>query len=377
MTAHVENYVPVFKWELTARHQKQFGKAHLVYTFLKGLCNLKARPLRATTQLKVIAEGLGMDPDSAGRHLRRLKKYNYIEKHQTGSGIAFEIILRHDKYVEPASPDKPVVPEKPDTAKVSDHPDKSVGSDTAKLSDQNEETENATPEKQKGLQPSPDKTVVPLRLNQDSFKIKPDVGLLISFFQNTYFNAKGTCLPSKGLGDWIEEIQKYIPSPRLVRSAWLVFLHGWADDDWLADKPKTPKIFFGQVRNGKFADAATKFSDQRKQEGEALRASWQGRARGSVSAADIAKQHNPAAFKFWERVKGEIAPEVLTESFDRLLANTYPVDMNGSSITIAVPDQGVKNCLIDNYRGLIESKMQEVDESYRQVEFRKHVWGEE
>lgn len=373
-----EPFVAAFKWEFTPKHLKQFGGAYPVYMFLKSLCNYKVRPLTAKTQVEQIVAKTGISERTVQRHLSRLKKYNYIFTRQTQRGLFVEIVLDNDKYVTPPSPAKPVTPPpelSPPTAKY-------VTPDPTELAPHNEETENSNDEKQTGKEPNPAKPVTPPIL-KDLYlsKIKPDVGLLIWFFQRTYFNfnAKSANLPDDDLQAWAEEIIKYIPSPRLVRCAWLVFLHGWVDDDYLATRPKTLKIFHGQVRNGKFVTEAQEFSEQRRRDGVEKIRTPKSPSPTVRDVAGIAKKHNPEAFAFWEKVKGEIRPEISEDDFNNWFALTYPYAMNGSSITVACPDQYIRGGLISNYRNyreLVESKIREVDENYNQVEFCKHVWGE-
>lgn len=71
----------------------------------------------------------------------------------------------------------------------------------------------------------------------------------------------------------------------------------------------------------------------------------------------------------WKRCLEKIEEQILPESYSTWFSPTYPRALDGSLITIAVPNQFYRKCLIENYRDLIETTLKSVTEKPILVDF--------
>jgi chromosomal replication initiator protein len=71
----------------------------------------------------------------------------------------------------------------------------------------------------------------------------------------------------------------------------------------------------------------------------------------------------------WKRCLEKIEEQILPESYSTWFSPTYPRTLDGSLITIAVPNQFYRKCLIENYRDLIETTLKSVTEKPILVDF--------
>ena len=71
----------------------------------------------------------------------------------------------------------------------------------------------------------------------------------------------------------------------------------------------------------------------------------------------------------WKKCLEEIEGQILPESYSTWFSPTYPRTLDGGLITIAVPNQFYRKCLIENYRDLIETTLKSVTERPILVDF--------
>lgn len=71
----------------------------------------------------------------------------------------------------------------------------------------------------------------------------------------------------------------------------------------------------------------------------------------------------------WKRCLEIIEEQILPESYSTWFSPTYPRTLDGSLMTIAVPNQFYRKCLIENYRDLIETTLKSVSEQPMLVDF--------
>jgi chromosomal replication initiator protein len=71
----------------------------------------------------------------------------------------------------------------------------------------------------------------------------------------------------------------------------------------------------------------------------------------------------------WKKCLEKIEEQILPESYSTWFLPTYPRNLDGGLITIAVPNQFYRKCLIENYRDLIETTLKSVTEKSILVDF--------
>jgi len=71
----------------------------------------------------------------------------------------------------------------------------------------------------------------------------------------------------------------------------------------------------------------------------------------------------------WKKCLEKIEEQILPESYSTWFSPTYPRAFDGGLMTIAVPNQFYRKCLIENYRDLIETSLKSVTEKPILVDF--------
>jgi len=71
----------------------------------------------------------------------------------------------------------------------------------------------------------------------------------------------------------------------------------------------------------------------------------------------------------WKKCLEEIEKILLPDSYATWFSSTYPSNLTDGLITIAVPNQFYRKCLIENYRDLIEKTLKNISEEPLLVEF--------
>ena len=71
----------------------------------------------------------------------------------------------------------------------------------------------------------------------------------------------------------------------------------------------------------------------------------------------------------WKKCLEKIEKEIAHESYITWFSPTYPKALEDGLITIAVPNQFYRKCLIENYRDLIETTLKNVTEKPILVDF--------
>ena len=71
----------------------------------------------------------------------------------------------------------------------------------------------------------------------------------------------------------------------------------------------------------------------------------------------------------WKKCLEKIEEQILPESYSTWFSPTYPRDFDDGLMTIAVPNQFYRKCLIENYRDLIETTLKSVSEKPVLVDF--------
>ena len=87
--------------------------------------------------------------------------------------------------------------------------------------------------------------------------------------------------------------------------------------------------------------------------------------------------HNPFLFlktmeakeTLWKKCLEKIEEQILPESYSTWFSPTYPRTLDDGLMTIAVPNQFYRKCLIENYRDLIETTLKSVTEKPILVDF--------
>jgi chromosomal replication initiator protein len=72
----------------------------------------------------------------------------------------------------------------------------------------------------------------------------------------------------------------------------------------------------------------------------------------------------------WKRCLEKIEERILPDSYATWFSHTYPSNLDNGLITISVPNQFYRKCLIENYRELIENTLKTVSEKPILVDFR-------
>ena len=71
----------------------------------------------------------------------------------------------------------------------------------------------------------------------------------------------------------------------------------------------------------------------------------------------------------WKKCLKKIEAQILPESYSTWFSPTYPRTLDEGLLTIAVPNQFYRKCLIENYRDLIETTLKSVTEKPILVNF--------
>ena len=71
----------------------------------------------------------------------------------------------------------------------------------------------------------------------------------------------------------------------------------------------------------------------------------------------------------WKKCLEKIEGTILPDSYATWFSPTYPSNLTDGLITIAVPNQFYRKCLIENYRDLIEKTLKSVADEPLLVEF--------
>ena len=71
----------------------------------------------------------------------------------------------------------------------------------------------------------------------------------------------------------------------------------------------------------------------------------------------------------WKKCLEKIEESILPDSFTTWFSPTYPRNLDDGLITIAVPNQFYRKCLIENYRELIEKTLSKISEEPLLVDF--------
>ena len=71
----------------------------------------------------------------------------------------------------------------------------------------------------------------------------------------------------------------------------------------------------------------------------------------------------------WKKCLEKIEERILPDSFTTWFSPTYPRNLDNGLITIAVPNQFYRKCLIENYRELIEKTLSSISEEPLLVDF--------
>ena len=71
----------------------------------------------------------------------------------------------------------------------------------------------------------------------------------------------------------------------------------------------------------------------------------------------------------WKKCLEKIEGTILPDSFATWFSPTYPSNLTDGLITIAVPNQFYRKCLIENYRDLIEKTLKNISDEPLLVEF--------
>jgi len=71
----------------------------------------------------------------------------------------------------------------------------------------------------------------------------------------------------------------------------------------------------------------------------------------------------------WKKCLDKIEESILPDSFATWFSPTYPRNLVDGLITIAVPNQFYRKCLIENYRELIEDTLKSVSDEPILVDF--------
>ena len=71
----------------------------------------------------------------------------------------------------------------------------------------------------------------------------------------------------------------------------------------------------------------------------------------------------------WKRCLEKIEESILPDSYATWFSPTYPRNLDNGLITIAVPNQFYRKCLIENYRELIENTLKTVSDEPILVDF--------
>ena len=71
----------------------------------------------------------------------------------------------------------------------------------------------------------------------------------------------------------------------------------------------------------------------------------------------------------WKRCLEKIEETILPDSYATWFSPTYPRNLDNGLITIAVPNQFYRKCLIENYRELIEDTLKSVSNQSILVDF--------
>ena len=71
----------------------------------------------------------------------------------------------------------------------------------------------------------------------------------------------------------------------------------------------------------------------------------------------------------WKRCLEKIEQSILPDSYATWFSPTYPSNLDNGLITISVPNQFYRKCLIENYRELIENTLKTVSNEPILVDF--------
>ena len=75
----------------------------------------------------------------------------------------------------------------------------------------------------------------------------------------------------------------------------------------------------------------------------------------------------------WKKCLEKIEESILPDSFTTWFSPTYPRNLDNGLITIAVPNQFYRKCLIENYRELIEKTLSLDKATPKDIKTRKIV----
>lgn len=195
-------------------------------------------------------------------------------------------------------------------------------------------------------------------------KARDPVEDFLIFAQKTHERERKALLMIRGIVDR-EKVKSLFDGgidPKTLSFAWLEFLADEGDYFQQSDAPPhNIAVFHGQVETGRYLETAARRI-----------VSTKAQARPQPPPRVLTKPReplDPELAGLWdkclEKIKAQVSPEAFTSWFEP----TYPKNLENGSLTVAVPNQISRKCLIENYRDLIEKTLQGIRDGPLLVDF--------
>lgn len=195
-------------------------------------------------------------------------------------------------------------------------------------------------------------------------EVRGPVEEFLVFAQKTHERERKALLMVRGIVDR-EKIKSLLDGgidPKTLSFAWLEFLADEGEYFQQSDAPPhNIAVFHGQVETGRYLEQAARRISSRKTH-----------ARGQAPPKVVTKPMepvNPELTGLWDKCLGKIKVQIAPESFASWFEPTYPRSLENGSLTVAVPNQFSRKCLIENYRDLIEKTLHGIRDGPLLVDF--------
>lgn len=194
-------------------------------------------------------------------------------------------------------------------------------------------------------------------------EVRDRVEEFLVFAQKTHERERKALLMIRGAADR-EKIKLLFDGgidQKTLSFAWREFLADEGDYFQETDAPHNIAVFHGQVETGHYLEAAARRISSRK-----------AHARPQPPPEGLTKPRepvNPKITGLWDKCLGKIKVQIAPESFASWFEPTYARSLESGLLTVAVPNQFYRKCLIENYRDLIEKTLHGIRDGPLLVDF--------
>ena len=191
-------------------------------------------------------------------------------------------------------------------------------------------------------------------------EVRDAVEEFLIFAQKTHKQERKALLMIRGIvdRDKIKSLFDKGIDHKTLSFAWMEFLHDEGDYFQQSEAPPhNIAVFHGQVETGHYLEAAARRFARTK-------------AKSKPQAPPKPREPvDPKLTGFWDQCLEKIKAQISPESFATWFEPTTPRSLEDGLLTVAVPNQFSRKCLIENYRDLIEKTLHGIRDGPLLVDF--------